>query len=54
MITLVNLFGFLIQFIVCPLVMIPWLVIRLLVSRFNDYPDEPVNEYVEFPTPAFG
>lgn len=33
MITLVNLVGFLIQMIVCPILMLPWLLVRLLVSK---------------------
>ena len=33
MISLVNFFGFLIQMVLCPVVMLPWLLIRLLVSK---------------------
>ncbi|CAN5549409.1 hypothetical protein BH10BAC3_BH10BAC3_15940 [soil metagenome] len=33
MVYLVNFFSFLIQMILCPVVMLPWLLLRLLVSK---------------------
>ena len=33
MVSLVNFFGFLIQMVLCPVVMLPWLFLRVLVSK---------------------
>jgi hypothetical protein len=33
MIFLINFVGFLIQMVVCPILMLPWLLLRLLVSK---------------------
>ncbi|MES2646255.1 MAG: hypothetical protein V4717_05225 [Bacteroidota bacterium] len=46
MVSLVNLFGFLIQMILCPLVMLPWLLLRLLVSKAPT-PEESNLEFAE-------
>jgi hypothetical protein len=34
MILLVKLIGFVIQMIICPLVMLPWLLVRLIINIF--------------------
>jgi hypothetical protein len=55
MITLVNLLGFLIQMIICPLVMLPWLLIRLVMVLIPANEERSVVEvYEQLPAPAFG
>ena len=60
MVTLVNIFGFLVQMVLCPLVMLPWLFIRLVIALLpvaEEMPRVDVYEYeydYEHATPAFG
>lgn len=49
MVSLVNFFGFLIQMVLCPVLMLPWLFIRLLISKAPNVEEGNM----DFPDSAF-